>query len=83
MPVEKCQHQIASRQSLWAFFDLNNWYRRTQSIVDGASPGQVVLGIKNKAEQAPGSKPVRGIPLWSLLQVPFLASLSDGLEPVS
>lgn len=62
-------------------FLINNWCRRTQSFVGGTTPGQVVLGIKIKAEQALGSKPVRRIPLWSLLQAPSLSSLSDG--PIS
>lgn len=37
--------------------------------VDGAPPGQVVLGcLRKQAEQVMGSKPLNMTPLWSLLQ---------------
>ena len=39
-------------------------------LVGGAIPGLVVLGsIRNQAEQARGSKPVRNIPPWHLHQL--------------
>jgi hypothetical protein len=47
------------------------------TIVGGAIPGLVVLGsIREQAEQARGSKPVRKIPPWPLHQL----LLSDLLE---
>jgi len=46
-------------------------------IVGGAIPGLVVLGsIREQAEQARGSKPVRNMPPWPLYQL----LLSDLLE---
>ena len=46
-------------------------------LVDGTIPRLVVLGsIREKAEQAGGSKPVMNIPPWSLHQLLF----SDQLE---
>jgi hypothetical protein len=39
-------------------------------IVDGAIPGLVVFGsLKEQAEEARGSKPVRNIPPWPLHQL--------------
>ena len=39
-------------------------------IVDGTIPGLVVLGsIREQAEQARGSKPVKNIPPWPLYQL--------------
>jgi hypothetical protein len=39
-------------------------------LVGGAIPGLVVLGsIREQAEQARGSKPVKNIPPWPLHQV--------------
>ena len=41
-------------------------------LVEGTIPGLVVLGsIRQKAEQSRGSKPVRNIPPWLLLQPQF------------
>ena len=48
-----------------------------ESLVGGAISGLVVLdSIREQAEQARGSKPVRNIPPWLLLQL----LLSDLLE---
>ena len=51
--------------------------KRGGPLVGGAIPGLVVLGsIRNQAEQARGSKPIRNIPPWPLHQL----LLSDQLE---
>jgi hypothetical protein len=44
--------------------------KRERPLVGGTIPGLVVLGsIREQAEQARGSKPVRNIPPWPLLQL--------------
>jgi hypothetical protein len=53
-------------------------------VVDGATPGLVVLGsIRKQAQQTTGSKPVSSIPSWPLHQllppVPALSSCHDFL----
>ena len=51
-----------------------------EALVGGAIPGLVVLGsLREQAEQARGSKPVRNIPPWPLHQLLF----PDLLEPGS
>jgi hypothetical protein len=51
--------------------------KRGGPLVGGTIPGLVVLGsIREKAEQASGSKPVKNIPPWLLHQL----LLSDLLE---
>jgi hypothetical protein len=53
-----------------AFFSASDQGERTQLIVGGAIPWLVVLGsIREQAEQARGSKPVRNIPPWPLHQL--------------
>jgi hypothetical protein len=44
--------------------------KEERPIMGGAIPGLVVLGsIREQAEQARGSKPVRNIPPWPLHQL--------------
>ena len=51
--------------------------KRGGPIVGGAIPALVVLGsIREQAEQARGSKPVRNIPPWPLHQ-PLLPDLLE------
>jgi hypothetical protein len=61
----------STRSSYKAFSQLVIKWERP--LVGGTSSGLVVLGsIRNQAEQARGSKPVRNIPPWPLHQ--FLPS---------
>jgi hypothetical protein len=56
------------RSNYKAFFQLV--IKRGWPIVGGAIPGLVVLGsIREQAEQARGSKPVKNIPPWPLHQL--------------
>jgi hypothetical protein len=58
------------RSSCKAFSQLVIKGRRAQPIVGDAIPGLVVLGsIREQAEQARGSKPVKNIPPWPLHQL--------------
>jgi hypothetical protein len=52
----------------------------SQPTVDGANPGQVVLGyIRKQAGLASvGSKPVNSTRSWALLQIPALTYLHGG-----
>ena len=60
----KCLHEI----QLWGIFSTSDQMGGT--LVGGAIPGLVALGsIREQAEQARGSKPVRNIPPWSLHQL--------------
>jgi hypothetical protein len=45
-------------------------------LVGGTISGLVVLGIREQAEQARGSKPVKNIPPWPLHQL-FLSDLLE------
>lgn len=63
-----------------------NWFGRAQPIINGATPGQVVLGhVRKLAEQVLWSKPVSHVPSWHLLQflswVTALMSLCDRVSP--
>ena len=58
------------RSSCKAFSSISDQGGRAQPIVGGAIPGLVVLGsIREQAEQARGSKPVKNIPPWPLHQL--------------
>lgn len=63
-------YQAGLQESLWGVFLISEWCRRTQTNVDGATPGRWYWrGIREQAEQANRKKPVSSIPLWSLLQL--------------
>lgn len=62
----------------------DDWRGRSQSTIGGTIPKQVGLGCIGKlaehgAESKPQSEPVNTIPPWTLLWVPALNSLNDGL----
>ena len=60
----KCLHEI----QLWGIFSISD--QREGPLVGGVILGLVVLGsIREQAEQARGSKPVRNIPPWPLHQL--------------
>jgi hypothetical protein len=62
------------RSSCKAFSQL--LIKRERPLVGGTIPGLVVLrSIREQAEQARGSKPVRNIPPWPLHQLLLLALL--------
>ena len=56
---------------LWGIFSISDKVGRAP--VGGTISGLVVLGsVREQAEQARGSKPVRDIPPWPLLLLPDL-----------
>jgi hypothetical protein len=73
----KYLHEI----QLWGIFSINDEGGRP--LVGGTISGLAVLGsIREQAEQARGSKPVRNIPPWPLHQLllPVLTFFGDEQE---
>jgi hypothetical protein len=74
--------------SVVGIFLIANWCGRAQSTVGGAIPKYVGLSyIRKVPEQAMKNKLASSVPPWALAQflswVPILASLADGLQPIS
>ena len=67
----KCLHEI----QLWGILLV---IKGEEPLVGGTISGLVVLdSIREQAEQARGSKPVKNIPPWPLLSSCFLSCLSS------
>lgn len=90
--LRKMPHQIPVVKSN-GIFRVDDWWCRTQLIVEGAKIGLVLLRcMRKQTEQAMGRKSICSIPSWSLLQfpvtrlipwVPTLTSLAAGLHGIN